>query len=327
MGKYNIFWIADPITAFDNLLTEQGADGAYRLSPNARLRFQTDATTVDLDIVSDIFGNYPTFAKIGVLVNGAVHATITASAAAMTRYTQSLPAGSGKVVEFITGLQSRPIAAILGTFIRMATFPQNTNTALQAGPAGDKLLIYGDSIPVGANATDPATEGWPALLSDDWIGQTIVEAFGFRALRDDAVDTAARSAFVSKIASQSPATIWLAIGTNDYGLNKWSAASFGTAYAALLDDLHTALPSATIYCQTPILRVAPAVETANGSGSTLGNYRTQIGTAVATRGPWAILVDGTLILSAGPNYDADGIHPTTAGHATYYASAKATLGL
>lgn len=64
---YSIYWIAEPSACFDNILTTQGADTAYRLSPYARLRFVTDATTVDLDIVSDIQGSYATFAKIGVL--------------------------------------------------------------------------------------------------------------------------------------------------------------------------------------------------------------------------------------------------------------------
>ena len=327
MGIYNIYWLASPATAFDNLLTTQGADTAYRLSPYSRARFVTDATTVELDIVSDVFGSYPTFAKIGVLVNGAVHATITATQAAMKRYTQSLPAGSGKVVEFVTGLQSRPSSTILGTYIRMIAFPHNTNTALQSAPAGPTLLIYGDSLAVGANATSPATEGWPYLLSTQWAGQTIVEAYGFRTLFDDAADSTARGAFVAKVAAAAPTAIWLAIGTNDYGLNKWSAASFGAAYAALLDDLHTALPSAQIYCQTPLTRFAPASEAANGSGSTLANYRSQIATAQAARASYCTLVDGTAIITDSAQMDTDGIHPLTTGHATYAAYAQGVLGL
>lgn len=327
MGIYGIYWTPEPSNTFDNLLSTQGSDGAYRLSPYARMRFTTDATSVDLDIVSDIYGTFTAYAHIGVIVNGAVHANIAATQAAMKRYTQSLPAGSAKTVELVWGLQSRPSATVLGTFIKMVAFPQNTNTSLASAPAGSKLLIYGDSIAVGANATNPDTEGWPYLISAQWSGQTIVEAFGYRSLYDDAVDSSARATFVAKVATASPARIWLAIGTNDYGLNKWSAASFGTAYAALLDDLHTALPSATIYCQTPILRVSPAAETANASGSTLGNYRTQISTAQAARASYCVLVDGSAILSAGASYDSDGIHPSTAGHATYYAAVKAALGI
>ncbi len=321
MGIYSIYWTATPTNALNNLLSALGADGAYRLSPGARVRFQTDATSVDVEIVSDVYGTFPTLATIGVLVDGTVHATISATQAGMKYYTQSLPVGT-KTVEFVIGLQSRPSATVLGTFIRRIIFAQPSITTLQSGPAGAKLLLYGDSIAVGADATDPATEGWGYLISEDWMGQVIQEAFGYRSLNDDASDSTARAAFVAKVAAASPSAVWLAIGTNDYGLNKWSAASFGTAYAALLDDLHTALPSATIYCQTPIVR---STETANGSGSTLGNYRTQISTAQSSRTGYAVLVDGTAILTTG-DLD-DGVHPTTAGHALYYAAVKAALGI
>jgi lysophospholipase L1-like esterase len=136
------------------------------------------------------------------------------------------------------------------------------------------------------------------------------------------VDASARSAFVSVVSAYSPSILWIAIGTNDYGLNKWSAASFGTAYAALLDALNSALPDLFIYCQTPIVR---ANEAANGSGSKLGDYRTQIATAVSTRTAYAKLIDGTAILTTDDL--ADGVHPTTAGHATYAAAVIAELGL
>jgi hypothetical protein len=69
-----------------------------------------------------------------------------------------------------------------------------------------------------------------------------------------------------------------------------------------------------IYCQTPLVR---SVESANGSGSTLGDYRTQIATAVSSRTAFATLVDGTAILTTA-DLD-DGVHPTTAGHAAYAA--------
>ena len=327
MGIYNIYWTPDPSNAFNNLLSTQGADGAYRLSPGARVRFVTDAESVQLDIVSDIYGTYPSFAKIGVLVDGAVHATITANQAAMKRYTQSLPAGAGKVVEFVVGLQAKPSSTILGTFIKMITFPQNTNTSISSGPGGAKLLIYGDSIAVGADATNPATEGWGYLISEDWAGQTIQEAYGSRSLNDDASDSTARAAFVAKVAAASPSAVWLAIGTNDYGLNKWTAANFGTAYAALLDDLHTALPSATIYCQTPLTRFSPASEAANGSGSTLGNYRTQIATAQAARSSYCTLVAGPNVITDSALMNTDGIHPLATGHATIYAAVKTALGI
>ena len=103
----------------------------------------------------------------------------------------------------------------------------------------------------------------------------------------------------------------ITIGTNDYGLNKWNATDFGIAYAATLDALHSALPSAKIICQTPLVHIS---EVANGTGSTLGDHRTQIATVCNARS-WTTLVDGTQILTTS---DLTGdVHPSTSGHAKY----------
>lgn len=58
-------------------------------------------------------------------------------------------------------------------------------------------------------------------------------------------------------------------------------------------------------------------------GSTLPDYRTQIATAQNTRSEYCTLVDGTAI---SPEL-ADGVHPTTAGQATYADYIKTVLGL
>lgn len=116
---------------------------------------------------------------------------------------------------------------------------------------------------------------------------------------------------VAFIVAANPKYIWLAIGTNDYGLNAQSAAAFGAKYAQLLDALHSALPNIPIYAQTPLVR---SNESANNFGNTTGDYRTAIGTAVSGRG-WATLVDGTTILTT--NDLADGVHPHLAGHLKY----------
>jgi hypothetical protein len=81
------------------------------------------------------------------------------------------------------------------------------------------------------------------------------------------------------------------------------------------------LPAATIYAQTPLLR---ATETANGSGSTTGNYRTAISNA-ATGKSYVTVVDGTAIMTIASV--PDGVHPDTAGHALYATAVKAQLGI
>jgi lysophospholipase L1-like esterase len=243
--------------------------------------------------------------------------------------TATLPAGSGKTVELVAGSQAfNTYPYILGTYLRKATF-NAAATKLTPTPT-NPLVCYGDSITIGANSSSPPGQAWPVLVRQAYAatGTTRVEGWGSRSLYDDANTGTLRAALVALLTADSPAIIWIAIGTNDYGLNKWSAASFGTAYAALLDDLHTAAPSATIYCQSPIQRISPASEAANGSGSTLGNYRTQISTAVSTRSAYAVYVEGAAgAIVSDANMDTDGIHPKTAGQAQYAAFVETTLGI
>lgn len=295
--------------------------GYIRTSPFSRAKYQTTAQYVSVTGRSTISSTFNSFDQIGVYVNGSYHSSIDPSADGSFTGLVSLAAGS-KTIEFVAGLQSSPSqTSVIGSWFVSAK-GSAAMTAVTESPS-NRLVIYGDSIAVGGNSTVPVRDGWPVLLrTERGADSTVVEAYGYRSLNLDAADGTKRAAFVAKIQAMNPAVLWLAIGTNDYGLNKWSAASFGTAYAATLDDLHAAMPSLLIYCQTPLLRTS---ETANGSGSTLGDYRSQISSAVSTRTSYCTLVDGTAILTTGQL--SDGVHPTTAGHAAYAAYVAGVLGV
>lgn len=291
----------------------------WNQSAGAFVRYQTSATQVTITSVNDIDDQYGAFAEIGVRADGADVGVAELTSEGEHATVVNLPAGDNKIVDIIAGLKSKP-NALLGTYIKGVSF--NASATKLSPTRTPKLLVYGDSITVGGSAGNPSLEGWVQLVRNAYAGGVFCEAWGNRALYDDTSTDALRSAFVAWIAAVNPVIIWLAIGTNDYGINKQSAADFGTAYAALLNDLHTALPGATIYAQTPIVRSS---EAANSFGDTLGDYRTQIATAQSTRSAYCTLVDGTAILTTGDL--ADGVHPTTAGHAIYAASVKTTLGI
>lgn len=274
----------------------------------------------------DLIGYVPQYCHIGVWINGAPYSVLAFAADGETDFAVDLPAGS-KTVELVAGLQQQQVAGQThGIWLRNVYFVNATivQEILPVVPS-NQLLVYGDSIAVGANSTYPTHQGWPMLLR--LAGQpTAVEAWGYRALGYDllADNFGSTTALAAQLAGYAPAKIWMAIGTNDYGLEAESAANFGTAYADLLDKLHTALPSATIYCQTPIQR---GTETANGFGNTLGDYRTQIATAVSTRTAYCTLVDGTAAAFPQLVDLDDGTHPTTAGHAKYAAAVRSILGI
>lgn len=298
-------------------------DGARLVTaPYARAVLTTTATEIEVTSHNDVFSVFPNYARLGVFVNGVYNQSVRLPANGVNVNRIQLPAGS-KTVQIVNGLQSRPNAAlpVIGSFLKSLrsnaemtqTFPAVTN----------RLLIYGDSISVGSDASPIAEKAWvQQVRTASGSNSVALEGWGFRSLHEDAADSTKRAAFVAKLAAYAPAKIWLAIGTNDYGLNKWSAASFGAAYAALLDDLRAALPATAIYCQTPLLRTT---ETANASGSTLANYRSQIATAVSSRTAFATLVDGTAIMTTASL--VDGIHPTTAGHNLYAAAVISQLGI
>ena len=309
-------------SSFDDTGAEDVLANYRETSPFASVTYETAASAIEVVGYTSTQSLFPTMSQLGVYVDGAFHASAAPTADGVITAVVSLPAGS-KQVTVVNGLQSRPNSANppLGSWLTKIRSDQQM-TRVTATPT-NRLLIYGDSIAVGANSLPPTHYGWPLLVrSARSPDSTAIEAWGYRSLHEDCVDASARSAFVSVVSAYSPSILWIAIGTNDYGLNKWSAASFGTAYAALLDALNSALPDLVIYCQTPIVR---ANEAANGSGSTLGDYRTQIATAVSTRTAYATLVDGTAILTTGDL--ADGVHPTTAGHAIYASAVETELGL
>ena len=289
-------------------------------NPYSRWVFYTHATNLFIKTYCNMFDTFPDYSTIGIIINGTYFTTLTCTQMGANNFSLVLPA-RGKKIEIIAGVQTKPAATVLGTFIKSIYFSGGayTTEVSPTNPAS-RLFIYGDSIAVGDHTEIPTKEGWAVLMRSSI--NTAIEAFGYRSLFMDCETEELRAAFVSHIAAFEPLIIWLAIGTNDYGLSKWTAANFGTAYADLLDKLHVALPSTTIYAQTPTTRTT---ETANALGSTLPDYRTQIATAQSTRSEYCTLVDGTEILVAGDL--ADGLHPTTAGHAKYATYVKSALGL
>ena len=296
--------------------------GYVRTSAFSRAVYDTTATKALVTIQSPARASFSTMIQLGVYVDGVFQEAITPTSTAAQSQIINLPAGN-KRVEFVGGLQTAPAQAVpaLGTYFVGAS-ANAPMTVVNESPT-NRILIYGDSIAVGANATIPTAQGWPVLLRSAYAPDSVaMEAFGFRSLALDADTAPKRATLVATLAGYAPSIIWLAIGTNDYGLNKWTAANFGTAYAALLDDLNAALPGVAIYCQTPLVRTT---ETANTLGDTLIQYRAAIATAVSTRTAFATLVDGTAILTTGDL--ADGVHPTTAGHALYATYVQGVLGI
>jgi lysophospholipase L1-like esterase len=306
-------------TSFSDSLAVVDKTTYLETSPFAQVVLDTSATEFEVVSYSNFAGLFLDGAEIGVYVDGVFNQTIQHGGDGVSTNRFTLSAGA-KRVSLVNGAQTQ-LSPIKGTFVHSV---HANATMTQAFPSvTSRIYIYGDSIAVGGNCVDSQENAWAMQLRRyRGTDSTMVDAQGYRSLYNDASDGTARTAFVAKVVSANPATLWMAIGTNDYGIPTTNAADFGSDYAALLDALHTALPSLVIYCQTPIVRTS---EAANSFGNTLGDYRSQISTAVSTRTAYCTLVDGTALITTS-NLD-EGVHPTDAGHSIMYSAIKTVLGI
>ncbi len=321
------------ITLDNDDLWFNGYDGTGhpRQSPYAEWRFTTNAQILEITGTTDIEDDYGSYGHLGLWVNGVwttPNLDFTANGTktfTFPLYGTHVPLGGTKTVKIVTSLQSFPSdeANVQGSYIDSVVlkdwFATPTYTLIPPSDAY-KLIVYGDSITVGAFASSPARNTPAVLVRWLWGDRNVmVEGHGFRALYDDASDNTARTNFANRLAGYNAQYLWLAIGTNDYGASAdWNAADFGTAYGDLLDKIHTAAPDMKIFCQSPIQRISPAGETANGYGNTLDDYRAAISTAVSTRTSYCTYINGAsggVVSNAG--IDTDGIHINNTGAIQY----------
>lgn len=303
--------------------------GYHQHSPQARAVFQTEATSVDIGVFAAGFTPSGTDAAVQVYVNGNLHATslLAATTGAQT-LTEALPAGR-KTVAIVAGVQAFLAGDTLGVFLTGATF--NEIATMLPPNSLSTVVAYGDSTSQGGGGGTSGVNlvtAWPTRFREISARSLTVEAGSGRAFFDDAGDGTKRTAFVATIVAMNPAYIWMAIGTNDWRGNLWTAANFGTAYGLVIDALHTALPNARIFCATPIMFNDPvAGEAANGLGDNAEKYRQAIRDLWPTRSTWMTLIEGPAILGADDLKLEDGIyiHPNDEGNRKYAQFVEAAL--
>lgn len=234
------------------------------------------------------------------MVNGVYNQKIDATANAVSAIkTISLPEGN-KIVELINSATTKPSSNILGTYITSIGHTGNLSI-VQPVNHSRKIAFIGDSITVGANATIASLQGYVGIIRTENQDKNIItEGYGYASLKD--YDT---TVLISRLQSNAVNEVYIALGTNDYGLNKWTAiADFQTAYSNFLIALNAALPSCRILVQTPLSR---SIETANASGLTMAQFRTAISNACSGKA-YVRLVDGTALTTTASMID--GVHPT-----------------
>lgn len=288
----------------------------YYSSNTSYLKFTTSATKLRVTLYDAVTSIYQKATEIGVRVDGVDDVPLYSEDEGPQVRIVRMSAGN-KTVELVNGLQLGPNPA----GIHVVKIESDAPISYATESVSNRVVVYGDSIAAGGNTTEGPLESWPSIVRTSYGDSLLVEAYGTRALSNDANAGAPLTAFVAKIASYSPNILWIAIGVNDWFEETQSASAFETMYAAFLVALNASMPSLTIYAQTPIVNVD---ESANSFGDTLGAYRTAITNATSGKA-YVTDVDGTAILTTGDL--EDNTHPTTAGHATYAAYVKTVLGI
>lgn len=341
-----------PVTSgmmWDGKMALSGARAGYKIhNTYNRIKVQTDARYIGLEYYSTQYLGNIGYSVFGAWVNGSYQTSVGAQMAEKNiHYDIPLAVGSSKIVELLEGpgqlgtVNSQ--SEILGTFFQAIRLPLNTNSTLKTSTAPtNRLVTLGDSILTGFYATTPIQAALTPLLRADsaTTGFDVTShSWGSNSLYYMAKDAPTLAASVASIVAELNATgrnvVWLELGTNDYGFNYWNAATFGTAYAAFVDAIHAAAPNAQIYCQTPIQRISPSSETANGSGNTLDDYRSQIQMVALGHLSFCVFVDGKTIMpnptiyNAGTNatgdYYTDGLHLGDVGQVDYKTFIEATI--
>lgn len=311
------------IPTADNWFQDTGVFTLSGSSPNtytfhdtlSRILLYTSATSLDIEAVP-ITSNYSS-GYITIYVNNVYNQTVQYSGTIGVRaiVTVTLPAGTNKLIEieenaYVTGIKG----IFTGTW-------RNSPIA--------RTVAYGDSISCRGFVANSSAFGFTDLLRHDGFTSWTFYGSSGRRLNDDyLLDNsmmATAQALVTRCDGSLLNTVFITIGTNDYAGTSgtiWSAANFGSAYAALLSAIHTLNSNIKIVCMSPVIR---SPETANTFGDNLDAYRTQISNAVSARSSYCTYINGTSVLSIG-NLAVDGLHPNNTGHQEMHDNLRTSLG-
>lgn len=301
---------------------------AVRRNAFARLRFTTSGTRLAIQQVSTIQGIYGgTYAASSVWIGGAYLGVATAiNANVQELHDVTLTAGVGKAVDVVEGLQSYYGGDVLGTFVSGIRIPSDGVVVAPSYPS-KRVVAMGNSILNGFTVTSPQSQNPIAVLRGTFSGQVTLLGWGSAYLYTFS-NPGAVAGWAASIAQMldgtSSNTLLIELQTNDYGLSVQSASAYATNTAALIDAVKAAVPDLQVEVLGAIERRAPASEAANGLGDTLDAYRSAASSLTSGRS-WVHYTNLKTTVSPA-NYNADGIHPLTAGAAQIAAAYQSIVG-
>lgn len=315
--------------AWDQAVTQY----ANIFSPNVQgilpLHVAAGQRFIDLGVYANFVPTGGSDFGVGVFVDGAWSQNLAPTANGLQTLTVRLD-GAAHDVDIVAPnrIRNQPATAT-GTFVY--SYGSNANVRTVTAPTR-RFVEYGDSIPSGSFATPNAQLSWTGRTRLTYPGRLSLEAWGGRRFNDDVTgvngglaNLDALTARIVALATQGGAVtttdIWISIGVNDYLNGTMTAAAFATQMASLFDKIHAALPGARAFGQSLLIT---GQESTVINGETPPTFRTAMVTACTGRA-WVTPIVGPNLMAVG-GLDADGIHPTTAGHAAIADGSGAFAG-
>lgn len=279
--------------------------------------FNYDGNIIRIKVKPTLYGvtGYPSFPNllgIAVFVNDQYYKLV--SFTDENYETVFLPVGAGKKITLVEGAEEMSALGICGTFITFL-LADSSYSKINEVVSSERLVFIDDSIlsfPC-KNAT-PQIHSIPALFRIEnnkdvanygWSKGKLSEFASSAGLINTTVAN-----IVSLFSTSTNKKLIIALGTNDYGIDSMTAATFETQYTGLIDAIHAADATIKIWCISPILR-SDAKEDA-----TLDDYRTRVGTICTARSTYCNHIAGKSILTYPDDY-YDTLHPSIAGSKKY----------
>jgi lysophospholipase L1-like esterase len=288
-------------------INDSGAEFRY-CAPNARLRFVTDATTVELGVRFTKLTTHGAFNSTAeILVDGVSNTTFNPTSDASA----TAPATAKKVTLTFGSSVNRTIELLWPYADSMDfLYLRVNNAATVATPVprpAAKICVLGDSITQGFSVSKPS-ETWTYRLGAAKGRQIVNLGYGGRgAVAADglAIDPTC-------------ANVVYMIGYNDFG-SQLPLNTFQNRVQGTLQNIRSTAPSARIYMVSPIY-------TTSTNTIPIASYRSRVASAVAAVGDGNTLyVDGLALMTNNSNRLTDGIHPNATGSAEIAASLAALM--
>lgn len=298
------------------------APNDYRIHQFSRLKVSVPSGVTALQVDANTYidggiGSLPVFNQVGVRKDGTRQTMLTYTSPVGLVSTQTITLdGSAHAIELE---EQASIVAVRGV--------GGTITVATATPPNTRVSILGDSIVWGYDNTQSPFSGWASVLRYDLSSATYgtsiwgVKGITLNAYASSApLVTSTTATLIASLDGTAKNILIISLGTNDYN-GGVLASTFQTWLSNLVAALHTAMSTLKIVIFSPINRTT---ETANGAGSTLGDFRTACAAVVTANSGFCTYLEGNGLINVG-SQTFDGLHPNDAGYLVIEAAVKTAV--